>query len=113
MATEFKLSYTAVDINERLGLIDSMVKSVNGISPNESGNVYIPQSGLTSAAINLLVTILRNCATYNDQTANIDALEAALGGTEAPTEGVTQRGSILTITSGVTVTQNDNTLVIT
>ena len=41
MSTEYKLSYTAVEIDERLGKIDSMVTSVNGIAPDKNGNVEI------------------------------------------------------------------------
>lgn len=41
MSTEYKLSYTAAQIDERLGKIDSMVKSVNNIEPDENGNVEI------------------------------------------------------------------------
>ena len=41
MAQEFTLSYTASDINRRLGAVDDMVKSVNGIAPNSAGNVSI------------------------------------------------------------------------
>ena len=45
MATEYKLSYTASEIDERLGQIDNVVKTVNGVAPNESGNVEIPTGG--------------------------------------------------------------------
>jgi hypothetical protein len=39
MATEYKLPYTAAQINEKLGKIDSLVATVNGIAPDENGNV--------------------------------------------------------------------------
>lgn len=45
MATEYKLSYTATQIDEKLGKIDSLVATVNGIAPDENGNVQIPVSG--------------------------------------------------------------------
>lgn len=60
MANEYKLSYTATEIDERLGMVDSMVKSVNGVMPDESGNVKITitdsgenagHGGLTTAQI--------------------------------------------------------------
>ena len=74
-------------------------------------------SGLSPAAARLLITILRDCPTYHPQTANIDALEALLaaGATPdaPPSAGVTQTGSVLTITSGVTTTQDGDTLTIT
>lgn len=41
MSTEYKLSYTAAQIDEKLGKIDNMVKSVNNIEPDENGNVEI------------------------------------------------------------------------
>ena len=41
MATEFKLSYTAKDIDERLGKVDSLVSSVNNIKPDATGNVQL------------------------------------------------------------------------
>lgn len=41
MATEYKLSYTATEIDEKLGMVDNMVKSVNGVVPDENGNVDI------------------------------------------------------------------------
>ena len=41
MTTEYKLSYTATEIDERLGKIDNLVASVNGITPDENGNVNI------------------------------------------------------------------------
>lgn len=45
MSTEYQLSYTAVEIDERLGKISSLVSSVNGITPDEDGNVQIVISG--------------------------------------------------------------------
>ena len=41
MATEYKLSYTASEIDEKLGKIDNMVMSVDGIAPDDNGNVSI------------------------------------------------------------------------
>ena len=38
---EYKLSYTASEIDERLGMVDNMVKTVNGNAPDENGNVEI------------------------------------------------------------------------
>ena len=102
------------------------VKTVNGNKPDASGNVVVAtggdgsgenpsqSGGMSAAAASLLITILRDCATYGAQTANIDALEALLmQGEEAPAEGVAQSGSVLTIISGVTVTQDGDTLTIT
>lgn len=43
--TEYKLSYTASEIDEKLGMVDSMVKTVNGVTPDESGNVEVDLTG--------------------------------------------------------------------
>lgn len=47
MANEYKLSYTAAEIDERLGQIDNIVKTVNGVAPDKNGNVKvdIPEGG--------------------------------------------------------------------
>lgn len=45
MATEYKLSYTASEIDEKLGMVDSMVKTVNGVTPDESGNAEVDLTG--------------------------------------------------------------------
>lgn len=73
--------------------------------------------GLSTAAAELLLTILRNGVYTSDQSANIAALEAALasgGGDEPdvpvvpdiPEADVSQSGSILSIVSGVSVSQS-------
>lgn len=78
-----------------------------------SGNSGSASAGLSQTAANLLLTILRDCVTYSDQTANIEALEVALIQAELPTEGVYQNGSVLTIISGVNVVQDGSSLLIT
>lgn len=79
----------------------------------------LPSSGGMSAnARNLLISILKSGLYEEDQTGNILALEAALaatgsGGTvETPVDGVTQTGNILSVVSGVTVSQTDAMLLI-
>lgn len=79
----------------------------------------LPSSGGMSAnARNLLISILKSGLYEEDQTDNILALEAALaatgsGGTvETPVDGVTQNGNILSVVSGVTVSQTDAMLLI-
>ena len=71
----------------------TFVKTVNGVAPDENGNVQIEvgsgSGGLDSKASALLITILRNGVYGTDQSANITALEAALasggsGGEEGP-----------------------------
>lgn len=41
MSTEFKLPYTASEINQKLGKIDSLVATINGNAPDSNGNVVI------------------------------------------------------------------------
>ena len=102
--------YKCININDGKYTWVKMIENTNedsGQNPSQGG-------GMSAAAASLLITILRDCATYSPQTANIDALEALLTAGAAPDapphEGVTQTGSVLTITSGVTVTQDGNAL---
>lgn len=98
MANEYKLSYTAAQIDERLSMIDSMVKSVNGVAPDEYGNVEIavPDSSqnvtLTTAQINALDGMFKVCAFIKaDISAEYNAFLTAFGisdsgGEEEPDE---------------------------
>lgn len=83
----------------------------SGSDSGQNGN------GLSTTAANLLITILRNGVYSTDQSANITALEAALssGGSETPeppASDVEQTGTILSIVSGVTVSQSGSVLAI-
>ena len=74
-------------------------------------------SGMSSTTVNLLIKILKSAQYSEDQTENILALETALktgdSGVVEPTESdVEQIGNILSIVSGVTVTQTENILTI-
>jgi hypothetical protein len=81
-----KPKYTAKEVGA--------VATVNGITPDENGNVEIEVSGgnadqgggMSATASALLITILRNAVYSTDQSANITALENALasGGGEEP-----------------------------
>lgn len=42
---EYKLSYSAKEIDEKLGKVDSLVASVNGVKPDVNGNVAIASGG--------------------------------------------------------------------
>lgn len=44
MATEYKLPYTASEIEEKLRKIDNLVQSVNGVCPDTNGNVEIVET---------------------------------------------------------------------
>lgn len=44
---EFRLSFTKDEIDERLGKIDNLVSTVNGVAPDENGNVVV-QGGAAS-----------------------------------------------------------------
>lgn len=54
MATEYTLSYTAAEINEKLGKVDSLVSTVNGVKPDASGNINISAGGGGSAIIDVV-----------------------------------------------------------
>lgn len=89
-------------------------------APGSGGNVD-QSGGLSATASALLITILRNGVYSTDQSANITALEAILasgGGSdepdapEPPASDVEQNGTILSIVSGVTVSQTGSVLAI-
>jgi hypothetical protein len=89
-------------------------------TPDSGGNADQSGGGLSATASALLITILRNGVYSTDQSANITALEAALasGGSdepdtpEPPASDVEQNGTILSIVSGVTVSQTGSVLAI-
>ena len=43
---EFKLSYTASEIDRKLGKVDNLVSTVNGALPDANGNVNVPTGGI-------------------------------------------------------------------
>lgn len=71
---EFKLSYTANEIDEKLGKVDSLVATVNGVAPDANGNVNIQVvGGEGSAIIDVLELPTENInknAIYRLMTAN-------------------------------------------
>jgi hypothetical protein len=86
MATEYKLSYTATEIDEKLGKIDSLVATVNGVSPDENGNVVVSvsggnadQGGLTAEQISALDGMFKICAYTADATNAYKAFQTAFG----------------------------------
>ena len=102
----------------------TFIKTVNGIAPDENGNVEVQggTGGLTKSQISALDGMFRIASFTKDPTDAYNAFKVAfgLGGsggsddteTEQPGEGVVQTGSILSITSGVTVSQTGSTLAI-
>lgn len=92
MATEYRLSHTASEIDRKLSEIDNLgkVKTVNGVEPDESGNVVIEvssgsgqnpdQSGLSTVQINALDRMFKVCAfTKADVSAEYSAFKTAFG----------------------------------
>lgn len=119
MATEYKLSYTASEINERLGMVGNAVLYTEQTMTEEQKeiarkNIGVVDNGISVTAAKLLITILLN-GTYNtEQRDNITALAIELLGVELAVEllGVARIDDILYIVNNVTATQNDDTLVI-
>ena len=117
------------DLNENADLLDAIIGKMSDLNTEQKDSLVeaINEAartggggGLNSTASTLLITILRNGAYTEDQSANITALEAALasGGSdepdtpEPPASDVEQNGTILSIVSGVTVSQTGSVLAI-
>lgn len=79
MGVEYKLSYTATEIDERLGKIDDLVKTVNGVAPDENGNVEISASG--SARLELTSPDGTKWVLSVDDTGTVFASKVSDGGT--------------------------------
>lgn len=81
LTTEEKNSLVGA-INEVAQNSGAGVKSINGATPDENGNVEIEAGGLSTTASELLIKILRGGVYSEDQSSNIDALAVELGVTE-------------------------------
>jgi hypothetical protein len=121
-----------VEVPESGGNVDltGVVRSVNGQTPDENGNVEIEVgsgssqnvNGLTATEKTLILSLFKNAAYTADMSATIAQLETLWsGGTVEPDEpvipdvpeaDVSQTGSILSIVSGVTVSQSGSVLAI-
>jgi hypothetical protein len=121
---EYKLSYTGAEIDEKLGKVDSLVATVNGIAPDKNGNVNITVSGtggsavgLTTAQINALNKMFEVCAySVEDVSAQYSQFRTAFGLSEledtAHLTGITATysggavvvGTDLAALTGITVT---------
>lgn len=117
------------DLNENADLLDAIIGKLSDLNTAQKDSLVAAINeaartggggGLNSTASTLLITILRNGAYTADQSANITALEAALayggsdepGTPEPPASDVEQNGTILSIVSGVTVSQTGSVLAI-
>lgn len=80
--TQDQLQVAVDDYFERNPVEGDFVKTVNGIAPDENGNVVVSGGGLNSTASGLLIKILRGGVYSEDQSANITALATELGVTE-------------------------------
>lgn len=117
MATEYKLSYTGAEINEKLGQIDGLFEEIANLQT----------SGLTTAQVNALDGMFNVCAFVKDDvsaeyTAFKQAFGIESGGTEEPdtpdepttptlesisatyTGGEVTEGTALADLTGITVT---------
>ena len=128
--SEYKTAGEAVreQIGNTMEGIKSSVRSINGITPDENGNVQVtvPDSGqngdgLTSTEKSMLLSLFKNAAYTADMSATIAQLETLWGGNEEPDEpvgpelpeaDVSQTGSVLSIVSGVTASQRGSVLAI-
>lgn len=104
MATEFKLSYTASEINEKLGKVDDLVSTVNGVAPDANGNVvvevedgYSPTAVVTQTVSGATISITdvngTTTATIENGTATDEQVAAWLNANPDATTTV-QDGSI-------------------
>ena len=91
-----------------------VVKSVNGISPDENGNVEIEAGGLSTTAANLLIEILQSAVYNANVSGKIASLKEALtsggsggdSGTETPDEP-----DVPTVTDDITVSDGVMTII--
>lgn len=51
---EFKLDYTANEVNEKLGKIDNLVATINGVAPDANGNVEIEVGESTNSGLTII-----------------------------------------------------------
>lgn len=87
---------------------DSLVAAINEAAQGGGG------VALDATEKSLLLTLFKNAAYTADMSATIAQLETLWSGTEEPDEpaDVSQTGSVLSIVSGVTATQNGAVLAI-
>lgn len=66
---EFKLSYTASEINRKLGKVDTLVSTVNGVTPDAYGNVNVAADNAIIDVIELPTENINTGAFYRMSTA--------------------------------------------
>ena len=126
MATEYKLSYTASEIDEKLGKVDEHETSISQLSEeivNLKQTTPSGESALTIAQVDALDGMFKKCAFTGDVTAEYTAFKQAFGiesgNGEEPdkpttptltsisatyTGGEVTEGTALTDLTGITVT---------
>lgn len=67
---EYKLSYTAKEIDEKLGKVDALVASVNGVTPDENGNVNISVGSGGSSGVSVQADYEQNDSSESDYIKN-------------------------------------------
>lgn len=124
--------YMGYIMDLKTALPENIVLSVNGVAPDENGNVKIPvsggnadQSGLSTTAANLLIEILESAMYSTNVSGKIASLKEALasggsGGGETPDEPdepvvdeITVSDGVMTIvTVGSAITVSDGAMTI-
>lgn len=119
------------DINENADLLDAIIGKLSDLNTAQKDSLVAAineaaQGGGSGVALDateksLLLTLFKNAAYTADMSATIAQLETLWSGTEEPDEpvvpdipeaDVSQTGSVLSIVSGVTATQNGAVLAI-
>ena len=112
------------DLNENADLLDAIIGKLSDLNTAQKDSLVAAineaaQGGGSGVALDateksLLLTLFKNAAYTADMSATIAQLETLWSGTEEPDEpaDVSQTGSVLSIVSGVTATQNGAVLAI-
>lgn len=113
------------DLNENADLLDAIIGKLSDLNTAQKDSLVAAineaaqrggsgGSGLTTDEKTIILTLFKNAAYTADMSATIAQLETLWSGTEEPDEpaDVSQTGSVLSIVSGVTATQNGAVLAI-
>lgn len=117
-------SVNVSDLNSNADLLDAIIGKLSDLNTAQKDSLVAAineaaQGGGSGVALDateksLLLTLFKNAAYTADMSATIAQLETLWSGTEEPDEpaDVSQTGSVLSIVSGVTATQNGAVLAI-